>query len=141
MVLEPYAEICRLLKDYSLELSIEEGIIFVQNGRETLGISQNNSDKNKLDIFYITLERRIADITLRGCPKIIKDWHDRLKTLRGYRGYEPVPYFKAVLDFKSALEACSYLASAMVSKNSEPTGERRSATNQQKEGKAHNLLN
>lgn len=122
MTSESYQDIYDFLRHYPIELGIEEGIIFLQNGDETLGIKPSEDCRDKFKIIYLALDRRITHSTLKDCPDSIKDWYNKLHDLRdSIEGYVTVAYFESIFDFDTALEVCGFIGSRMVtnSKNLE----------------------
>jgi len=123
MASQDYLRLYNLLKQYSLEVSIEEGFIFAQNGEETLHV-RHSKINNRFDVGYFALDRMIAERTLKDGPKIIKNWYKQLRTLGSTRAYNPVlkmmdnyeqvPSFKVALNLEGVIELCSYLAVKMI---------------------------
>ncbi len=103
-----YREVLKVLKRYPLSFSIEEGVLFAQSECETISISPGHLD-GTLNLGYLTLERRIAERTLNGCPGV--DWFASLKKLSCQdRGdYVAIPSFDADLDLQTAVDLCAYL--------------------------------
>lgn len=114
MTSEIHQKMYEFLRHYPLSLSIEDGTILLQNGRETLGISDFENG-NKLKVGYLALDRRVTHETLEGCPETIRDWYDALHSLRdNVKGYVTAAGFSSVFDFDTAVEVCGFMGSKMV---------------------------
>ncbi len=119
MISQKYDQIYDLLRKYSIGLSVEKGLIFLSSDDELLAVRKDS--KNKVKVFYQTLDSKFALRTLEGCPKSIQPWYEELKKIipnvqipKIKKLYEPVVSFTSTFSIEEAMMSCSYLASKIV---------------------------
>lgn len=118
MMQETYREISQELRHYQLDISFEDGTISLQNdNNEIFGVRKSRFN-DKFRVSYLSLDRRLAEITLRDCPQILREWYEELQKLqeRVERGetYIQVPAFSMDVDAKGLMELCLYFGAKLV---------------------------
>jgi|SRR3989344_4532396 len=108
-----YGRIYRELRDYPLTFNITEGVLFMQSESETVGI---NPVGERMFITYQTLDKKVAEGILVGCPKPILCWLEKLRRLEDRGNYKGLPFFSVNLDLDDAISVCSFLGEKISSR-------------------------
>ncbi|HLC85771.1 MAG TPA: hypothetical protein VJG30_00595 [Candidatus Nanoarchaeia archaeon] len=102
--------ICAILKRHGLDFCVDEGIAFSQTENELLC---TKGSQDKVEIYYMALDRKIAEATLSCCPVILKPWKDILEALSANNKYRQVACFGSEFDISDALVVCAYITNRM----------------------------